>query len=272
MWANGKSSELKQFDFIFHIALKDAKQTQRLEDMIVDQHAALKRQKASPDHIRQILEGQTNKKMLLLLDGYDEYKKGTNSNIDNILIRKSLPHSCVLLTSRDIKELIELRPHMDVEAEITGFDPERVEEYMASYLGSQRCQKLIELTKQNQLRKDHGGNVDYGIMQIPIFLHMICVLYQRKVSLPRTRTGIISAIVGRCPDWEEIRKSGMKTRKEWKAAFETALNVLGKVAWQRLREGNKDLVFQKVTYSQVQSFFKRSLYMFHSVVNYCHVL
>ena len=85
-------------------------------------------------------------------------------------------------------------------------------------------------------------------MQIPILLHMICVLFQRKVSLPKTRTGIISAIADRCSDWEEIRKSGMKTKKKWKATLEVALVKLGKLAWHRLREANKDLVFTKVSF------------------------
>ncbi len=245
-WANGESPQLKQFDFVFHVALKFAKGTQSLENMIVDQHNVLERQRASPHDIRQLLQGELNQKVLLLLDGYDEYKKGTCTDIDNALIR-GLPYSSILLTSRDTKEVAELRPHMDVEAEITGFDPERVEEYITKYLGSEnKCGELVAVANANQLRKETDEGIDYGIMQVPIMLHMICVLFQRNVSLPRTRTGVISAIIERCPDWEEIRKSGKKTLKEWKAALEIALVKLGELAWLRLRDGNKDLVFTKV--------------------------
>ncbi len=190
-WANGDSRQLQQFNFVFHAALKFAKKHQTLEDIIIEQHAALKRQNASPEEIKQILEGKKNQKVLLLLDGYDEYKKGTSTDVDSTLMRESLPHSCVLLTSRDTKEVAELRQFMDVEAEIIGFDPMRVQEYITKYLGSERCQELIELSNQSQLRREG----DYGIMQVPIFLHMICVLFLTEKSLPETRTGIISAIV-----------------------------------------------------------------------------
>ena len=46
-WANGESTQLKQFDFVFHIALKIFKPSQSLEGQIVEQHAALKRHKVS---------------------------------------------------------------------------------------------------------------------------------------------------------------------------------------------------------------------------------
>ena len=247
-WANGESLQLKQFDFVFHVALKFTKGTQSLEDMIVDQHNVLERQRASPHDIRQLLQGELNQKVLLLLDGYDEYKKGTCTDIDNALIR-GLPYSSILLTSRDTKEVAELRPHMDVEAEITGFDPERVEEYITKYLGSEKkCCELVAAANANQLRKETDEGIDHGIMQVPIMLHMICVLFQRKVSLPKSRTGVISAIVDRCPDWEEIRKSGKKTLQEWKAALEIALIKLGELAWLRLKDGNKDLVFTKASW------------------------
>ena len=217
--------------------------------MIVDQHKTLKGENASSSEIKQILEGDKNQKVLLLLDGYDEYKEGTSCHVDQTISRESLPNTCVLLTSRDIKELVELRQFIDVEAEITGFDPQRVEEYITKYLGSsKKCQKLITLANKNHLRRETDDRIDYGIMQVPIMLHMICVLFQRKVSLPKTRTGIISAIAERCPDWEEIRKSGNKTTDEWKQVLEATLERLGELAWERLEKGNKDLVFTKVSF------------------------
>lgn len=238
-WANGESSYLGKFDFIFHAALKFAKKNQTLEDMVVEQHGALARHKASSQNIKLILGGETNQRVLLLLDGYDEYTEGTSPDVDNILIR-GLPLSCILLTSRDTKEVAELRPYMDVEAEITGFDPERVEEYISKYLGSdEKCNELIKVATKSNLRKKTFKGIDYGIMQVPILLHMVCVLFQREVSLPKTRTGVISAVVERCPDWEEIRKSGKKTRKEWKVALEIALVNLGELAWHRLYKGTK---------------------------------
>ena len=83
---------------------------------------------------------------------------------------------------------------------------------------------------------------DFGILCIPILLHMICVLYLRKVSLPQTRTGIMSAIVGRCPDWEEIRKTGQTRVK----AIENALTKLSEFVLHKILEEDATQMFNKV--------------------------
>ncbi len=184
------------------------------------------------------------KKVLLMLDGHDEYTPGTNTDIDSAISKGSLVGCCVLVTSRDRKELNEIRPYMDIEAEIIGFDPNKVEEYIKRYLKSDKeCKKLIQMAKNSKLITKR----DFGLLQKPIFLHMICVLYQRNVSLPKSMTGVISAVVERCPDWEEIRRSGQKTDAEMKAALELALLRLGKLCWERIKQGNKDIIFTQVT-------------------------
>lgn len=237
---------MEQFDFVFHIALKFAKQNQTLQDLIVEQHAVLKRQNVSQYTIRQILQEEISQRKLLLMDGYDEYKVGTSPHIDDVL-KRGLSQSVILLTSRDTKEVAELKPYMDLEAEIIGFGPTGVRKYTTKYLGSEEMQiKLYIDALGNQIIQYRKGAFDFGIMQVPIFLHMICVLFQRKNPFPATKTGIISAIVKRCPDWEEVRKSGKKTDDEWKAALDTALLKLGKFAWQQLLKGDKRLMFTKV--------------------------
>ncbi len=238
------SEKLKQFDVVFHIALKFVKNNEALETIIVKQHKGLSRQKVSSDKLAEITRGETQLKVLLMLDGYDEYTPGTNSDIDKAITKDSFSNCCILLTSRDTKELKKCRPYMDVEAEITGFDLTNVEEYITKYMESTTdCKQLMEIVHNSKLVSDQ----DYGIMEIPIFLHMICVLYQRKVSLPKTKTGVISAIVERCPDWEEMRKSEKETDAEMKVLLDDALILLGKLCWEKLQQGNKDLIFAQVS-------------------------
>ena len=50
------------------------------------------------------------------------------------------------------------------------------------------------------------------------------------MKLPKTKTGIISAIVDRCPGWEQIRKSGEKGFKN----VEKTIQKLGKFVLDRL--------------------------------------
>ena len=72
----GKSEELKKFHFVFHLALKHVKKNSgSIEDIIIAQHIRLKAKKVKPAEIRSILEGDTGK-VLLLIDGHDEYKTG----------------------------------------------------------------------------------------------------------------------------------------------------------------------------------------------------
>ena len=84
-WANGSVEALKQFDFIFHLALKAVKGNENIENIIKEQHAALCGNKVQLEEIRAIIEGETKHKVLLLLDGHDEYKPGTNTHIDKAI-------------------------------------------------------------------------------------------------------------------------------------------------------------------------------------------
>ena len=70
----------EKFDFIFHIELKAAKRHLSIEEIIVKQHATLKAMKVDPQEIKTILEGHQNQKVLLLLDGHDEYKRGNEGH------------------------------------------------------------------------------------------------------------------------------------------------------------------------------------------------
>ncbi len=237
------------------------KEGQTLEEAIVKQHKELKSRKVTSIEIQNILNGPFGSKVLLLLDGHDEYKEGRSESVNEAITRDSLPDCTVLLTSRDTDKLIQLRHHMDVEAEITGFDPKRVKEYITKFLeSSEKCEELLSTAHSrgviwrwyNADDTDEIKNekINYGILQIPILLHMICVLFQTKVSLPNTMTGIYQAITERCADWEQLKQSGTKTDEEMKKALEAALVKLGELCWQQLKERNKDLVFSKVSHTK----------------------
>ena len=91
------SREMKDFDFVFTIWLRALDEESSLSELIVKQHCKLK------DHhvgfIQSILLGKTGHKVALLLDGYDEYKRGTNCEVDEA-IESGIGNSLLLLTSR----------------------------------------------------------------------------------------------------------------------------------------------------------------------------
>ena len=330
------------------MSLKDVKMKQTIESAIVEQHKDLKRRKVKPQEIKFILEGNTKQRIVLIFDGLDEYKIGTNQYIDEAITKDSLPDCWIIVTSRETKELAMIRDYMDAEAEITGFDEERVKEYVTKFLGNRdRCDELLEVALKSKLinvedqsentissidnisqdsgiedinfgsndftssdlskeldneedeedgkqvkcldlclprrlrrvwrrKKEEKGRIgkeeqekmnlipnltelkckekrpetynkrrkkkDYGLLCIPIFLHMICILFRRKVSLPRTTTGIMGVIVERCADWDEIRKTGRRRVKEMK----DALIKLGKFVFTKLQQEDFKQIFDKV--------------------------
>ena len=88
--------------------------------------------KVSIKYIESILEGETNHKVLLLLDGYDEYRRGTNKDIDEAIENK-IGNCFLILTSRprndsgDKKIVSKLiRNRIDGEIMIEGFSPENI--------------------------------------------------------------------------------------------------------------------------------------------------
>ena len=236
-WADGSADELKEFNFVFHIALKGVKHDKNIEEIIISQHPALFGNNVQSQEIRSILED--DEKVLIILDGHDEYKPGTNSDIDKITTKYILRNCCVIITSRETKELATVRECVDAEAKITGFDKLRVEEYVTKYMGStEKCEQLLSETDEIGIQSQG----DCGILSIPILLHMICVLALNKMSLPKTKTGIFSAIVERCPHWEEIRKAGQKTMQH----FTNTVIKLGEMAMEGLCREHFQQTFTKV--------------------------
>ena len=236
-WADGSADELNEFNFVFHVALKGVKDNKNIEEIILSQHRALFGNKVQSQEIRSVLE--EDQKVLIILDGHDEYKPGTNSDIDYIITKFILRNCCVIITSRETKELATIRECIDAEAKITGFDRPRIEEYVTKYTGSsEKCEELLSRTEEIGIQSE----MDCGILSIPILLHMICCLFLSRVSLPRTKTGIFSAIVEKCPHWDEIRKTGRKTLQH----FTDTILKLGELAMKGLQREHFQQTFTTV--------------------------
>ena len=238
-WADGTEEGLRsKFDFVFHISLKRVRGDQPIEHIIISQHSGLEANRVMPWEITSILE---NNKVLLLMDGYDEYKTGINSDIDRAFTKRNLWNSYIVLTSRETDQIKNLKEYMDAEAEIHGFDRTNVKKYITHSLGcEEKAEALLDQAKRNSL---YDNWKDGSLLSIPILLHMICVLFMCKNTLPRTKTGIMQAIVDRCIDRECLRAKGEKAV----AATKQVLLDLGKLAWEALNEPGKKLLFDRVS-------------------------
>ena len=139
-WAgNDESADLDQcrgqpnilrkiFDFMFMVPLKTVDSDIPLERLLIQQHE-LEDRAIAEDEIKTILHSS---RCLLVFDGYDEYKKGTNAAIEAVISGKRR-NSFVLITSRpDYIDKTD-RKRLSGEIQIKGLSNKSIEECINRY-------------------------------------------------------------------------------------------------------------------------------------------
>ena len=236
-WAEDKAPpELQQFDFVFLIALRDVDSNVPLEHVVLNQHGRFQAQKVPLIHINQILDGSTNCKVLLLFDGYDEYQKGTNPDIDNAITNTC--GDCFLIVSSRPGDYMDKddREQMDGEIQIKGLSRESIREYANIYLeNEEKCEDLLE--------RAHSAGI-YELLRIPIILLMVCVLYYTTEELPSSKTKIIWKLILMCIDRSALKHLGKKANEI--TNLDEMLYLLGKLSWEAFQRDTKQLLIKKV--------------------------
>ena len=234
---------MNQFDFLFLLRLRYVDQISTLTQLIIKQHPQLKDSDAK--FIESILNGKDNRKVLLILDGYDEYKPGVNKGIDNA-IEHSIGNCFLILTSRpelpsEQEQYVRknIRDKMDAEVMIEGFSKENIRLCSSQYLGSQ--EKSDEMIKQAK-----ETNID-DLLKIPIVLLMICVLYAEKGFLPKSKTETYDQIIDLLIDRTVLKSFQPGMHADIKEFIDELLVALGELSWQALQNNVKQLLLDKVT-------------------------
>ena len=144
------------------------------------------------EHIDSILEGETKHKVLLLLDGYDEYRRGTNREIDDAIENK-IGNCFLILTSRPGNDSGEkmfvskmVRNRMDGEIVIEGFSPENIAKCSIQYLLSEEISQIF-LTQAEETELS-------ALLHVPIILLMSCTVFISNMSLPHSKTELYGDI------------------------------------------------------------------------------
>ena len=225
-WVEGSAeSKLSQFAFTFLISLCHVNDNSMLQQIIIKQHG-LKGKNIPESQIRSILDGEFGK-VLLLIDGYDEYAKGTNDDLDTA-IEDTIGECFLILTSRDgdyiSKDILD---KMDGEIEITGLSDENIIKCASKYLESDKLAKdLIEKSKNADI---------YDLLHIPIVLLMVVFLYYKTKQLPKSQTEIVKSIVFMCIDRSSMKHFGKKAKDI--EGLEDMLKRLGKLSLEALKQG-----------------------------------
>ena len=171
-----------RFDYVFLVPLKHVNFDISLEQVILQEHE-LENQNITPDEIKAVLN---RSKCLLIFDGYDEYRKGTNSDID-AAISGSKGQCFVLITSRpDYMDKWDKRK-LDVEIQNNGLGARSIEDCTQRYFDDK--EKTKDFLKKAMT---HGL---FKLLKVPILLLMMSVLYIQTQSLPKKRGHVVKDIV-----------------------------------------------------------------------------
>ena len=127
-------------------------------------------------------------KVLLILDGYDEYSAGEQSPVDEIWKRNQLSDCCVIITSRQMTT-DKLREPSDAQFEINGFDDEHQQKFARRFLKDEDDVQKFHTYLTEQHLKD--------LAEIPLLLLILCLLWKEKdrKELPKKRVEIFNQFV-----------------------------------------------------------------------------
>ena len=211
--------------------------------MTIKQHSRLKSKNVPKEQISAVPQ---RKKVLLLFDGYDEYKKGTNSAIDDA-ITNTIGNCFVIVTSRpgDYMEKSDV-DQLDGEIAITGLSKKNIKKcatgYLQSLLKHQNDIKAAKNACQNLVKQAREIGI-YELLKIPIILLMVCILYSSSNTLPDTKTDIVLAIIKMC-----IVRSTNRPDKKFSQIenLDEMLLILGELSWLALQRDTKQLLINKV--------------------------
>ena len=226
-----KAAVLKNFELVVAVNLKEVSKRQSLKDVISFSNVFAKEDKYMTEGLVDYIVNN-QEKVLLIFDGYDEYRCGCNSEIYEIFNGKSLRNCRVLITTR-ISKADELRGGEDLQAEITGFSEVDRNDFMRRFLSNDEISNLSEHLFKRNLNE---------LAKVPLLLLFLCTLWKKGQSkhFPKTKTKLYLDIIEFVLNHSHSKQSSPRYVEV--ASFKDILSEMGKVALQGLL--NDDQLFE----------------------------
>ena len=230
-----QAAVLKNFELLVAVNLKEVSKRQSLKDVISFSNVFAKEDKYMTEGLVDYI-ANNQEKVLLIFDGYDEYRCGCNSEIYEIFNGKSLRNCRVLITTR-ISKADELRGGEDLQAEITGFSEVDRNDFMRRFLSDDEVSNLRKHLYERKLNE---------LAKVPLLLLFLCTLWKKGQSkhFPKTKTKLYLDIIEFVLNHSHRKQSSPRYVEV--ASFKDILSEMGKVALQGLL--NDDHLFE---YSQL---------------------
>ena len=226
-----KAAVLKNFELVVAVNLKEVSKRQSLKDVISFSNVFAKEDKYMTEGLVDYI-ANNQEKVLLIFDGYDEYRCGCNSEIYEIFNGKSLRNCRVLITTR-ISKADELRGGEDLQAEITGFSEVDRNDFMRRFLSDDEVSNLRKHLYERKLNE---------LAKVPLLLLFLCTLWTKGQSkhFPKTKTKLYLDIIEFVLNHSHSKQSSPRYVEV--ASFKDILSEMGKVALQGLL--NDDHLFE----------------------------
>ena len=218
-----ETAVLKNFELVVAVNLKEVSKCQSFRDVIRLSGVFAKEDKYMTEGLVDYITNN-QEKVLLIFDGYDEYRCGRNSEIYDIFMGNSLRECCVLITTR-ISKADELSGSEDLSVEITGFEGPDRRDFMERFFRKKEVFKLENILRERKLLE---------LAKVPLLLLFFCTLWKegKLKHFPETKTklymGIIQFILNHShrkqspPQYVEVQ------------SFKAVLSEIGKIALQCL--------------------------------------
>ena len=236
-----QSAVLKNFELVVAVNLKEVSKCQSLKDVITLSNVFAKEDKYMTEGLVDYISNN-QEKVLLIFDGYDEYRSGLDSEIHEIFSGNSLRNCCVLITTR-ISKADELRGAEDLHAEITGFSEVDREQFMRRFLNSEEVSNLKAHLYRRELEE---------LAKVPLLLLFFCILWKegQSKSFPKSKTKLYVAIVQFVLNHSHSKHTADKTKTKQYVelkSFKEILSEIGKVALQSLLNDDHLLEYSQLS-------------------------
>jgi len=172
-----------KFDVVLLIKLRDVCDLKDIRDVLRASELLAGDEMVSADDVYEYML-RNQEKVLLILDGYDEYFcTCKQSPVRDIWDGKLLRGCHVIITTRNEKT-DELRLPSHVQFEINGFKSnDQIRSFARRFLGEQDVEDFLSYLEKKQLK---------GIVEIPLLLSMLCLVWKenRQRELLKSRADI----------------------------------------------------------------------------------
>ena len=221
-WSRGNKEILKKFAVVLLIRLRDVCNSKDVCAMLKKAELLSADDSEVFDQLYDYIR-RNQEKVLLILDGYDEYSAEKSSPFHQIW-KGSLLRGCTLLVTTRPRKKDELRPGGHAQFEICGFDDWQVEKFAFKFLRDE--------TKVNNFKEFLCKRDLWGLAEIPLLLLMLVLSWKKYQGPLTSRSDLYYKFCQTLLDHVTAKTSDETPRSM--DEYREDLVELGRHAWQAL--------------------------------------